>query len=89
MIPSLFLIHLYLCPPGASLVAQLIKNPPDNAWDLGLILGSGRSPGEANGSPLQYFCPKIAMDRGALQATLRGVVRGGHYLGTKPQPPYL
>ena len=37
---------------GASLVAQLVKNPP--AIHLGLIPGLGRSPGEGNGYPLQY-----------------------------------
>ena len=31
-----------------------IKNPPANAGDMGLIPGSGRSPGEGNGNPLQY-----------------------------------
>ena len=34
-----------------------VKNPPDNAGDLrdaGLIPGSGRSPAEVNGNPLQY-----------------------------------
>jgi len=35
-------------------VAQLVKNPPANAGDLGLIPGLGRSPGEGRGYPLQY-----------------------------------
>ena len=43
----------------------LVKNPPANAGDLGLIPGSGRSPGEGNGNPLQYSCLKNPMDRGA------------------------
>ena len=30
-----------------------------NAGDLGLIPGSGRSPGEENGNPLQYYCLQI------------------------------
>ena len=39
------------------LVVQMVKNPQScNAGDLGLILGSGRSPGEGNGNPLQYSC---------------------------------
>ena len=38
--------------PGGSLV----KNSPANAGDVGLIPGSGRSPGEGNGNPLQYSC---------------------------------
>jgi len=37
-----------------------------SAGDLGLILGSGRSPGEGNGYPLQYSCLESSMDRGAL-----------------------
>ena len=36
-----------------------------NAGDLGLIPGLGRSPGEGNGSPLQYSCLENSMDRGA------------------------
>ena len=36
-----------------------------NAGDPCLIPGSGRSPGEGNGNPLQYFCLENSMDRGA------------------------
>ena len=36
-----------------------------NAGGLGLIPGSGRSPGEGNGNPLQYSCLENSMDRGA------------------------
>ena len=36
-----------------------------NAGDLGLISGSGRSPGEGNGNPLQYYCLENPTDRGA------------------------
>ena len=43
------------------------KNMPANAGDAGLIPGSGRSPGEANGNPLQYSCLENPMDRGAWQ----------------------
>ena len=46
-----------------------------NAGDLGSILGSGRSPGEGNGNPLQYFCLGNPMDRGALWATVHGVAK--------------
>ena len=35
-----------------------------NAGDLGSISGSGRSPGERNGTPLQYSCLENPMDRG-------------------------
>ena len=36
-----------------------------NVGDLGSVPGSGRSPGEGNGNPLQYACLKNPMDRGA------------------------
>ena len=36
-----------------------------NLGDLGSIPGSGRSPGEGNGNPLQYYCLENPMDRGA------------------------
>ena len=36
-----------------------------NAGDLGSIPWLGRSPGEGNGNPLQYYCLEIPMDRGA------------------------
>ena len=45
-----------------------------NAGDAGLIPGSGRSPGEGNGNPLQYSCLGNPMDRGAWQATVHRVV---------------
>ena len=35
-----------------------------NAGDPGLIPGSGRSSGEGNGNPLQYYCLENPMDRG-------------------------
>ena len=37
---------------------------------------SGRSPGEGNGNPLQYFCLENSMDRGAWWATVHGVAKG-------------
>ena len=57
----------------ASLVAQMVKDLPANAGDLGLIPGLGRSPGEGNGDPLQYSCLENPMDRGAQQAIVHGV----------------
>ena len=50
------------------------KESACNAGDMGLIPGSGRSPGEGNGNPLQHSCQKIPKDRRAWWAT----VRGGH-----------
>ena len=51
----------------------MVKNPPANAGDLGLIPGSGRSPGEGNGNPFQYSCLGNPMDRGAWRAMVHGV----------------
>uniref|UniRef100_A0A4W2H187 Nucleoporin Nup54 alpha-helical domain-containing protein n=1 Tax=Bos indicus x Bos taurus TaxID=30522 RepID=A0A4W2H187_BOBOX len=47
---------------------KVVKNPPANAGDLrdmGVIPGSGRSPAEEHGNPLQYSCLENPMDRGA------------------------
>ena len=57
--------------PGGSVV----KNQPANAGDKGLIPGSGRSPGEGSGNPLQYSCLGNSMERGAWQATVHGVTK--------------
>ena len=56
----------------------MVKNLPANGGDtgfMGLILGSGRSPGEGNGNPLQYSCLENPMDRGAWRATAHGVTQ--------------
>ena len=45
-----------------------------SAQDLSLIPGSGRSPGEGNGSPFSSFLEN-SMDRGACQATVHGVAK--------------
>ena len=44
---------------------SVAKNPPANAGGMGLILGSGRYPGERNGNSLQYSYLGNPMDRGA------------------------
>ena len=49
---------------GYSLVVE-VKASAWNAGDLGSIPGSGRSPGEGNGNPLQYSCPENPMEGGA------------------------
>ena len=54
----------------------MVKNLPTNAGDIrdvGLILGSGRSPGGENGNPLQYLCLENPMDRGAWQAMVHRI----------------
>ena len=52
------------------------SNEPTHAGDVrdtGLIPGSGRSPGERNGNPLQDSNLENSMDRGAWQVTVHGV----------------
>ena len=46
-----------------------VKESACSAEDLGLIPGSGRSPGEGHGNPLQYSCLESPMDRGAWWVT--------------------
>ena len=67
---------------GSSQMALGIKNPPANVRDIrdvgliprdtGLIPGSGRSPGEGHGNPLQYSRLGNPMDRGAWQDIIHG-----------------
>ena len=59
----------------------VVKNPPANAGgarDMGSIFGSGRSPGEGKGNPLQYSCLGNPMDRGAQWATSMGLQKVRH-----------
>ena len=53
-------------------MAQTIKNLPA-MQETSLILGSGRSPGEGNGNPLQYSYLENFTDRGALWAIVHGI----------------
>ena len=58
--------------------AVIVKNPPAKAGDIrdvASIPGSGRSPGEGNGNPLQYSCLENPMDRGAWWATVYRVAK--------------
>ena len=58
--------------PGGS-VAENLPGSAGDIGDEGLIPGSGRSPGEGNGNPLQYSCLGNPMDRGARPVTVHGV----------------
>ena len=61
-------------------MALVVKNPPANAKDkrdMGLIPGSGRSPGEGHGNALQYSYLENPMDRGAWQEST-GSQKGRH-----------
>ena len=61
--------------PGGSEV----KASACNAGDLGSISGLGRSPGEWNGSPLQYSCLENSTDRGACELQSMGSQTVRHY----------
>ena len=54
------------------------KESACNEGDLGLIPGSGRSPGEGNGNPLQYSCLENPMDGGASWLQSRRSQRVGY-----------
>ena len=56
----------------ASLVADG-KESTQNEGGVGSIPGSGKSPGEGNGSPIQYSCLENSTDSGTWQATVHGV----------------
>ena len=69
-------VSLYSGFPSCSVV----KNLPDkegDAGDSGLIPGSGRSPGEGRGNPLQYSGLGNPRDRGAWRAAVHGVAESG------------
>ena len=53
----------------------MVKNLPALARDAGSIPGSGRSPGERNGNPLQFSSLGNPVDRGAWPATVCGVIK--------------
>ena len=63
-------VHNVALPGGSDDKASV-----NNAGDPGSIPGLGRSPGEANGNPLQYSCLENPMDGGASQATVHGVTK--------------
>ena len=56
-------------------MALVVKYPPANVGDTGLIFGSGRSPGGGHGNPLEYSCLENPMDRGAWWAIVHGVAK--------------
>ena len=48
--------------------------------DMGLIAGSGRSPGGGHSNPLQYSCLENPMDRGSWRATVHGLAKSWTWL---------
>ena len=54
---------------------SVVKSPPANAGEAGLIPGLGSSPEGGNGNSLQYSCLENPMDRGAWQTALHRVTK--------------
>ena len=74
--------------PWSSLVAQLVKNLPV-VQDTWVRFRIGKIPWKRKWQPFQAIsCLGNPMDRGAWQATVHGVAKIGHSLGTKPPPPF-
>ena len=73
-------------------MAQVVKESTCKAGgtgDVDSIPGSGRSPGEGNGNPLQYSCLGKHVDRGAWWATVHRVTKSQVRLGTHAFIPGL
>ena len=86
----LIVIHVWFYLRGNTLIwgfqgGSVVKNPPDNARDLGSIPESGRSPGVGNGNPFQYSSLENSMDWEAWWATVHGVTKSQNDLATKQQ----
>ena len=72
------IFNLIWSPLWVSQAEQLVKKPlaiAGGTIDVGLIPGSGKSPGVGNGKQLQYSCLENSIDRGAWQASVRGVAK--------------
>ena len=67
-----------------SLVTQLVKNPPTNAGDTGLILGWEDPLEKEKATHFSILAWKILLNRGAWQATVHGILRVVYNLATKP-----
>ena len=66
---------------------SVVKNLPARAGGTGSIPGSGRSPGEGNGNPLQYSCLENSMNRGAWwQVSVHGIPKSQTQLSTCASP---
>ena len=80
----ILVLLLHFCPLfrwrlGVFLVGSDSTESAHNAGDLGSIFGSGRSPGEGNGNPLQYACLRNRIVRGAWWATVHGITKSDYH----------
>ena len=70
-------------PSPYKYLSDINKEPACNTGDSGSVLGLGRSPGEGNGNPSQYFYLENFMDRGDWWATVHGVAKSWTGLSEK------
>ena len=78
-----FFLSKYRVVLGGFSGGSVVKSPPASAGDTGdtgSIFGSGRSPEEGNGSPLQYSCLENSVDKGAGQAIIHGIAKSQIWL---------
>ena len=66
-------IHIFVYPLLLRMAWTYLFTSGKDIGDMGSISGSGRSPGEEHGNPLQCSCLENSMDRGAWQTTVHGV----------------
>ena len=77
----IFFFNPFVFPPNEASSfpdGAVVKNPPTNTWErgeVGLIPGSGRSPGGGHGNPLSYSCLGNPMDRGPWWAIVHGAAK--------------
>ena len=72
---SISITWLFSTPTQVALVIKNLSTNAGDIRDLDSIFGLGRSPGDGNGSPLQYSCLENPMDREAWWATVHGVTK--------------
>ena len=74
---DLLYIYMYVCiHTYIHIYGSVVKNPPAMQQETWIRpLGSGRSPGEGSGNPLQYSSLGNPVDRGAWRATVHGVAK--------------
>ena len=75
--------YSFLCYTVGFPYSSVGKESICNAGDLGSIPGSGRSPGEGLGNPLQYSCLEKPMDGGSWKVTVYWVTRVRYDWATK------
>ena len=77
---TFFILIIYFCDHLGFLGGSDGQESACSSGDPSSIPGLGRSPGEGNGYPLQYFCLENSMDGGAWWATVHGVVNSQTWL---------